>query len=522
MPACSGLEHHSQTVIDGSHPTTQAKFESYPSDAVKRQVCRRASEINRIPTYDARMAPPRTYRVRVLGCRVNHAERREVESVLRDRGLKEAVPGRPADLEIVHTCSVTGRAAAKSRQAARRAKQSHNSTLLLTGCLVGSNRDQAELLTGNPSHAIGHDLPMPLAVASWFDAQWANGHQKSCPKVEESILPLPLAAMPNQPANHVRAEVRIQDGCDAHCTFCIIPTTRPVLRTKSISTVTEEVERLVDLGHREVVLAGIFLGAFGHETALRRRQQHRSAAPLADLVDAVASVQGLARLRLSSLEPGDVSDALLTTLAAHPEVVVPHLHLPLQSGSDRVLRRMNRQYRVADYLDMVDRATHALSRNGIPPAFTTDIICGFPGETTNDFEQTVAIAERVGYLHMHVFPFSPRHGTAAARWKDQFVPDAIRTERVRHLIDLETRPDGLSERFRRRLAKHPLRLLAEQPDPHRSGNWLGRCDHYAMVSVKIRCERGDLVRAMATEIEDDVIIAEAETADCSLPMLARH
>ncbi len=319
----------------------------------------------------------------------------------------------------------------------------------------------------------------------------------------------------------MRAEVRIQDGCDAHCTFCIIPRTRPVLRSKSISTVLDEVEALVALGHREVVLAGIFLGAYGHETALRRRQAHPTAEPLAELVDAVATVPGLARLRLSSLEPGDVTDALLETMAARADTVVPHLHLPLQSGSDAILRRMNRQYSVADFLDMIDRVEDALSRDGLPPAITTDVICGFPGETDADFEQTVAVAKRVGFLHMHVFPYSARAGTAAARWREAAVSGDIASDRVRRLIDLEQN-NGLADAFRRRLLGRAVRLLIEQPDPSRPSHWLGRCDHYARFSIAGNYERGQIIRAIGRQIEDDVVIAEACLHGCSLPVMPGH
>ncbi len=470
------------------------------------------------------MDRPRTFRVRVLGCRVNHAERREIEAVLLTRGLIEAAPGRTADLELVHSCAVTARAAAKSRQAARRSRAS-GSTLLITGCLVGAERQAAIEIAGSEDRALGHDTPVPEAVAAWFDRSWSPPEDTSTPispEVDSGVIPLPLAAPASRQAEHVRAEVRVQDGCDAHCTFCIIPTTRPVLRTKSVSTVVEEVSNLVDLGHREVVLTGVFLGAFGHETALRRRQSAIKAEPLADLVDAVANVPGLCRLRLSSLEPGDVSPALIAAFRCHRGVVVPHLHLPLQSGADQVLRRMNRQYRIGAYLDMIDFVQEELAEDGLPPALTTDIICGFPGETDEDFDQTVQVCHRVGYLHMHVFPYSARPGTAAARWTDLHVAPAVAQSRVRRLIDLETGPRGLGHQYRSGLLNREVRLLAEQPDASRPGHWQGRCDHYAMVSVRANCKRGDFIRATARRIEDDVILADAVPADCPLPVLARH
>ncbi len=320
------------------------------------------------------------------------------------------------------------------------------------------------------------------------------------PDTHDGLRSLPVIAPPAEPGRHARAEVRIQDGCDAHCTFCIIPTLRPTLRSKPAAVVVEEVKRLVDLGHREIVLTGIFLGAYGHETALRRKQQRPQAEPLADLLDAVAAVDGLARLRLSSMEPGDVTEPLLDAMVANRPVIVPHLHLPLQSGSNAILHRMNRQYRVEDYTDMIQQVNEAfVDEVGLPPAITTDIICGFPGETEDDFAQTVAVAEQTGYLHMHVFPFSPRSGTAAARWKDRFVPDAVIRRRVRHLIDLEEDPsDGLSIRWRRQLLGRSVRVILEQED---DDGWMtGRCDHYALIRVPTRRRRNDTVHVRVTHV----------------------
>jgi len=200
--------------------------------------------------------------------------------------------------------------------------------------------------------------------------------------------------------------------------------------------------------------------------------------------------------------------------------VVPHLHLPLQSGSDSVLARMNRQYRVGEYLEMIDKVTSALTtRDGLPPAITTDIICGFPGETDEDFERTVEIASRVGYLHMHVFPYSARRGTAAARWQDRFVPAPVTKGRVRRLIDLENEPaDGLSVRFRRRLLDRTVRVIIEQPDSARPGAMTGRCDHYVLLSVITDRPRGALIEAEVTAVTAQRTIARPLGARVPLPL----
>ncbi|MDG2199611.1 MAG: MiaB/RimO family radical SAM methylthiotransferase [Phycisphaerales bacterium] len=475
-----------------------------------------------------------TYHVRTLGCRVNHAESREIESLLQARGIEPAAPSAFAELEIVHTCAVTSQAAAKSRHAIRRASRGDGTrtpTVLVTGCWVSADSQQAAELSGDVRNSIGHrdadQHSMMEQLAHRVDQWLAKRDELDLDTVppmaaeashHDGLRSLPVIAPPRTLGRHVRAEVRIQDGCDAHCTFCIIPTLRPTLRSKPPAVVVEEARRLVDLGHSEIVLTGIFLGAYGHETALRRNQKQPQAEPLADLLDAVAAIPGLARLRLSSMEPGDVTEPLLDAMIANRPVVVPHLHLPLQSGSNAILHRMNRQYRVEDYQHMIQQVHEAfVDEVGLPPAITTDIICGFPGETEDDFARTVEVAEATGFLHMHVFPFSPRSGTAAARWTDQFVPDAVTRRRVRHLIDLETDPvNGLSIRWRRQLLGRSVRVILEQED---GAFMTGRCDHYTRVHVPTHRQRSDTVHVRITHVSPNQTAGRVLELDHPLKVL---
>jgi threonylcarbamoyladenosine tRNA methylthiotransferase MtaB len=309
--------------------------------------------------------------------------------------------------------------------------------------------------------------------------------------VVRRAVTLPVT-MPKQPAHHVRAELRIQDGCDAHCTFCIIPKIRTTLRSKKIGDVVAEATRLVDLGHQEIVLTGIFIGAYGHETALRRKQVDPDREHLADLLDAVAQIKGLGRLRLSSMEPGDVTNVLLDAMLANQPIIAPHLHLPLQSGSDAVLHKMNRQYDTHMYLDMIAMVQDRLALDALPPAITTDIICGFPGEDENDFERTIEIAQRVGFLHMHVFPYSVRSGTAAARWPQ--LPASVIRHRVQTLLSLDSE---LSLSYRRNLVDHEVRVLIEHP-ANGTEYARGRCDHYAEITLATNALPGTLVAARVT------------------------
>jgi threonylcarbamoyladenosine tRNA methylthiotransferase MtaB len=267
------------------------------------------------------------------------------------------------------------------------------------------------------------------------------------------MVALPL--LHQRQSDHQRAFLKVQDGCDAHCTYCVIPQLRPSLWSKPIDDAVEEARRLVDAGHGEIVLTGIFLGAYGQATALRRRQGGGGGgAPLAELLDALCTrVAGLRRLRLSSMEPLDVTGELIALMRSHRQIV-PHFHLPLQSGSDELLRRMNRQYGRQDYLEMIAHLKSAFDR----PAITTDVIVGFPGETAEHFGRTVEVVGRVGFIHVHAFSYSPRPGTAAARWTRDYVHGPVVNRRIERLLELSERQ---SLEFRRQFAGEEVEVLVE-------------------------------------------------------------
>ncbi len=407
-----------------------------------------------------------------------------METVLRSHSLRPCEAS--ADIEVVHTCSVTGTAAAKSRNAIRRAAR-RGGRVIITGCFPGTDADVAEEL-GDAVVPQAGDVPMIDRFANALDTMLKRPRREAEPR-PSSTLPISL---PREPSRHTRAELRIQDGCDAHCTFCIIPKIRTTLRSKKIGDVVAEATRLVELGHQEIVLTGIFIGAYGHETALRRKQVDPDREHLADLLDAVAQIKGLGRLRLSSMEPGDVTNVLLDAMLANQPIIAPHLHLPLQSGSDAVLHKMNRQYDTDMYLDMIAMVQDRLTLDALPPAITTDIICGFPSEDENDFDRTIEIAQRVGFLHMHVFPYSVRSGTAAARWPQ--LPASVIRHRVQTLLSLDSE---LSLSYRRNLVDHEVRVLIEHP-ANGTEYARGRCDHYAEITLATNALPGTLVAARVT------------------------
>lgn len=294
---------------------------------------------------------------------------------------------------------------------------------------------------------------------------------------------------------HQRAYLKIQDGCDAHCTYCIIPKLRPVLWSKPPELVIEEARRLVAAGHRELVLTGIFLGAYAQPSALRRRQGHSTSRPLARLARLLCQqVPGLHRLRFSSLEPGDLDPHLIDAFRHIPQLV-PHFHLPLQSGSDDILRRMNRQYTRDDFLRMLEQVHAAFDR----PAITTDIIVGFPGETDEHFARTLDLVDRARFIHIHAFHFSPRPGTAAARWTRDFVRGPQVNQRI---AQLQGRAVAHDLAFRRQFIGQVVELLVERPSSAPSDASIGatplrhgRCERYFTVHFESATARtGDLVR----------------------------
>lgn len=512
-----------------------------------------------------------TFSIQTLGCKVNQYESEQIASLLRSRGLTPADSG-DCDLKIINTCSVTVQAASKSRQSVRRATRlpvlqaatsdpesifEHSSSdrcrVIVTGCWATSDPANAKALPGVDA-VLGHyddvasgldrllfnwglvslepDAPSndtQITTSTPPESLWNDGWMKtgelpvaadaeinksiSSEGVKEKISGIfaeksrigtnSLPLLDSRQAGHQRAVLKLQDGCDAHCTYCIIPQLRPRLWSKPVPDVIEEARRLVGAGHKELILTGIFLSAYGQKTALRRRQPDGSQ-PIAELLKAIArAIPDLPRLRLSSLEPGDLSHELISVMR-DLTMIVPHFHLPLQSGSDLLLHRMNRQYSRDDFLRMVDRLQEAFDR----PAITTDIIVGFPGETEEEFKQTLDIVNRVKFIHTHAFSYSPRPGTAAARWSDKMIHGPVVNERIEILND---RARAHSFEFRSQFVNELVELLVEIPTDE-SAIQHGRCERYFSVyfehdkaltgkSVKVRIDRVTSQRTRGTLIE---------------------
>jgi threonylcarbamoyladenosine tRNA methylthiotransferase MtaB len=459
----------------------------------------------------------KSFWIQTLGCKVNHYESEQFAADLRRRGYRPAQDAASADVRLLNTCSVTAEAASKSRSAARRlgklssasadlASCADKPTVIVAGCWATSDPDDARAI-GGVDAVIGHHQDAAAEMDRIFgpEISTASDFAGPTPRTGRNSSDHPLKT--DRPGTHSlplldehqsgrqRGVLKVQDGCDAHCTYCIIPTLRQSLWSKPIDRAVAEAQRLVDSGHLELVLTGIFLGAYGQPTALRRNQPPIAQGHLAELIDALCTrVTGLLRLRLSSLEPGDLTADLLATLVRH-RAVVPHFHLPLQSGSDSVLRRMNRQYRRDDFLEMVARVRVAFDR----PALTSDVVVGFPGETDADFHQTMDVVAAGGFIHVHAFPYSPRRGTAATRLRGRPHGNVVqqRLSELRHVAEAQ------SIAYRQSFIGQELAVLVEEPAKNAVATDQirhGRCDRYFDVFFEGEARPGDLARVRIDRI----------------------
>ncbi len=424
----------------------------------------------------------RTCRLVTLGCKVNQYETQYVKEALEQNGYREAGADEAADLCVVNTCTVTMEGDAKSRQLVRRLHQHHpGADIVVMGCYATRAPDMVARLPG-----VTRVITDKTRLA-------------------EELAPFGVTAMPRgiqRFDGHQRAFVKVQDGCLLNCTFCIIPKVRPRLRSRPPEDIGAEVAGLVKNGVQEIVLTGIHLGHYGIDLCKGRPKNEWCR--LWHLLEKFEELPGDFRLRLSSLEAAEARDDLVRTLSRSRRVV-PHLHLCLQSGSDRVLERMKRRYRSGGFLERCRRIKDALDR----PAFTTDVIVGFPGETDADFQATCQVARQVGFAKIHVFSYSPREGTPAAGFADQ-VPPAVIAQRREHLRALEKE---LTQAYNQSLVGRHLDVMVEGEDPRRPGNCLGTSCRAAPVSFRGFAPTlvGKRVPVRAERAEGGVVIGEPET-----------
>jgi threonylcarbamoyladenosine tRNA methylthiotransferase MtaB len=418
----------------------------------------------------------KTYKLRVLGCKVNQYEACQIEQRLGELGFEACAESEPSDLVIVHGCAVTAVAGRKSRQALRRLRRENPSAqLIMTGCSAvepafDADTEACRIVPPGDELLAG----IEKAVRAAFDA----GFPETDAACRADLYPLA------QFAERTRAFLKIQDGCSIGCSYCIVPSLRGRPRDKQPDAVLREARLLVANGYRELVVAGVSVGLYGSGGA---------DCSLAEILRRLSELDGLERIRMSSLHPQEVTDELLSVWASSPRFM-PHVHLPLQAGSNRVLDAMHRGYTREEFISAIERFRAVLDT----PAFTTDVIVGFPGEREEDFAQTVEIAEAVGFSKMHIFPYSERPGTLAAKMGDK-VPAG---EARRRAGVLQEKADEMASKYFARFIGRCEQVLIEQ---ELDDGWReGRGEHYFPVRFHAPQSRGgDCVAVHIEEVEDD-------------------
>ncbi len=399
-----------------------------------------------------------------LGCKVNAYETESMQQMLEQAGY-EIVPFAPgADIYIINTCTVTNIADRKSRQMLHKAKKMNpDAVVVAAGCYVESEKYSGGKVDEAIDIVIGNNCKKDLVeiLEAYEEGKKAEAiidinHTK---EYEELHL--------DKTAEHTRAYVKVQDGCNQFCSYCIIPYTRGRVRSRKSQDVYEEVLRLAKAGYREVVLTGIHLSSYGVDLENEN---------LLTLIQMIHDIPGIMRIRLGSLEPRIMTEEFVSAIAKLPKIC-PHFHLSLQSGCNETLKRMNRRYTAEEYYEVCERIRKYYDE----PALTTDVIVGFAGETEEEFAKCRAFLEKVRFFETHIFKFSIRKGTKAAKMENQ-VPDQVKTERSNILLSLNEK--NAREYLERHLGKDLEVLMEEQMTLDGVNYFVGHTREYIRVAVK--------------------------------------
>ena len=439
-----------------------------------------------------------------LGCKVNSYEMDYVQQIFREKGYNVVPFEEKADIYIINTCTVTNIADRKSRQMLHRARALNPQAVVVAmGCYVQTGQEEA-LRDEGIDLAIGNNRKKDIVqiLEKYLSEEESARADKTLGG--STIIDIGQACeyeemQLRETAEHTRAYVKIQDGCNQFCSYCIIPYARGRVRSRRREDILREVQGLVAAGYREVVLTGIHISSYGLG---RTEGEQTREYGLAELVEELQGLEGLERIRLGSLEPRIVTEDFVSRLAACDKLC-PHFHLSLQSGCDATLKRMNRRYTAGEYLYSVELLRRAFDR----PAITTDVIVGFPGETEEDFEICRRFLEQVGFYEMHIFKYSRRRGTAADRMPDQLT-DAVKTRRSSQLQQLERTQ---SKAFRSRYIGQDVEVLFEETRDTAAGLCrVGYTRDYVRVALPGKESlQGNCLRVRIKDfLTDEVLLAE--------------
>ena len=413
-----------------------------------------------------------------LGCKVNQYETQEMREQLNKSGYQVTEDEEDADVFVINSCTVTSESDRKTRQCVRHYKKKHpESTVVLTGCMPQSFPEMAEKLTeadivlGNKNNKL-----LVSSLNEYFGASCRVLHMEQ----HESGEPLISSGITSF-EERTRATLKIEDGCDRFCSYCIIPKARGRIRWKPIDDIKREVNALADNGYREIVLVGINLSAYGKGSDI----------DLADAIAVISEHEKIERIRLGSLEPDHITDDLIEKMAKY-EKLCPQFHISLQSGCDKILKKMNRHYTSDEYFTLCEK----LRKSFKDCTLTTDIMVGFPQESNEDFEITKQFAEKVGFEKIHIFPYSRRSGTVADKMDGQ-IEKSVKTVRVAELSKIA---DKIRNEFLEKQIGKTLSVLIESRQS--DGMYLGYTANY----TPIKCKNGvvgEIKDVVITSVEDD-------------------
>ena len=411
-----------------------------------------------------------------LGCKVNSYETDAMIKLFLDKGYEVVEFNGVADIYIVNTCSVTNMADRKSRQMLHKARKNNDKALIVaTGCYVQASVEEAgkdeaiDLLIGN-----NKKKEIVEIVERFIDDK---GNKESVIDINDTKLNIEYEDMHiESTGENTRAYIKIQDGCNQFCSYCIIPYARGRIRSRKKESILEEVNALARNGYKEIVLTGIHISSYGLDFENEKIKGFKYEY-LLDVIESIADIEGVKRIRLGSLEPRIVSDEFIEKLYKIDKVC-PHFHLSLQSGCDETLKRMNRKYTTDEY----EKGCNILRKYFDNPAITTDVIVGFAGETEEEFSQTVRFLEKINFAEMHIFKYSIRKGTVAAKMSNQ-VREEVKTSRSKVLLDMnEKNHKNYMESF---VGKEEFLLVEEEILIENKKYYVGHNERYLKIIINI-------------------------------------
>lgn len=399
-----------------------------------------------------------------LGCKVNHYETEGIWQLFKDNGYERVDFDHDSEVYVINTCTVTNTGDKKSRQIIRRAiRKNPEAIVCVTGCYAQTSPGEIMEIPGVDIVVGTQDRKQMIS--------YIEEHKKTREPINgvKNIMKNRVFEEMDVPefTDRTRASLKIQEGCNNFCTFCIIPWSRGLLRSRDPENVVEQAQKLVDAGYKEIVLTGIHTAGYGEDL-----NDYNFAMLLNDLE---TKVDGLKRIRISSIEASQITDEVIKALD-NSKKIVRHLHIPLQSGSDSVLARMRRKYSSDYYKEKVMKIRRALP----DLAITSDVIVGFPGETEEEFQGTYEFVKEIGYSELHVFPFSRRTGTPAAKMKEQ-VDEEVKNDRVQQMIDLS---DQLAREYAAGFYDEVLEVIPEEHVQDKDGLLEGYTDNYLKVRFR--------------------------------------